>query len=197
MKDFNDIQNLWKQQETKPLPDVTQIIANAKKDKQHFTNKIILQTIILALTLPCLLWIGSIIDFKKTSSYIGLTLMFCCVFVFSAIRLYQIIRLKKMDVTEEPQVNLKKLEQYYSFQKLVSTKITAAYFIVMNIAFGLYFIEVMTPMSTLLKTIVLIVYVAWMLFAFFYLGKKQKAKEYARIQRLIDTIKEMENNYEK
>ena len=197
MKDFNDIQNLWKQQETKPLPDVTQIIANAKKDKQHFTNKIILQTIILALTLPCLLWIGSIIDFKKTSSYIGLTLMFCCVFVFSAIRLYQIIRLKKMDVTEEPQVNLKKLEQYYSFQKLVSTKITAAYFIVMNIAFGLYFIEVMAPMSTLLKTIVLIVYVAWMLFAFFYLGKKQKAKEYARIQRLIDTIKEMENNYEK
>lgn len=197
MKDFNDIQNLWKQQETKPLPDVTQIIANAKKDKQHFTNKIILQTIILALTLPCLLWIGSIIDFKKTSSYIGLTLMFCCVFVFSAIRLYQIIRLKKMDVTEEPQVNLKKLEQYYSFQKLVSTKITAAYFIVMNIAFGLYFIEVMTPMSTLLKTIVLIVYVAWMLFAFFYLGKKQKAKEYARIQRLIDTIKEMESNYEK
>lgn len=197
MKDFNDIQNLWKQQETKPLPDVTQIIANAKKDKQHFTNKIILQTIILALTLPCLLWIGSIIDFKKTSSYIGLTLMFCCVFVFSAIRLYQIIRLKKMDVTEEPQVNLQKLEQYYSFQKLVSTKITAAYFIVMNIAFGLYFIEVMAPMSTLLKTIVLIVYVAWMLFAFFYLGKKQKAKEYARIQRLIDTIKEMENNYEK
>lgn len=197
MKDFNDIQNLWKQQETKPLPDVTQIIANAKKDKQIFTNKIIPQTIILALTLPCLLWIGSIIDFKKTSSYIGLTLMFCCVFVFSAIRLYQIIRLKKMDVTEEPQVNLKKLEQYYSFQKLVSTKITAAYFIVMNIAFGLYFIEVMAPMSTLLKTIVLIVYVAWMLFAFFYLGKKQKAKEYARIQRLIDTIKEMENNYEK
>lgn len=197
MKDFNDIQNLWKQQETKPLPDVTQIIANAKKDKQHFTNKIILQTIILALTLPCLLWIGSIIDFKKTSSYIGLTLMFCCVFVFSAIRLYQIIRLKKMDVTEEPQVNLQKLEEYYSFQKLVSTKITAAYFIVMNIAFGLYFIEVMTPMSTLLKTIVLIVYVAWMLFAFFYLGKKQKAKEYARIQRLIDTIKEMESNYEK
>ena len=197
MKDFNDIQNLWKQQETKPLPDVTQIIANAKKDKQHFTNKIILQTIILALTLPCLLWIGSIIDFKKTSSYIGLTLMFCCVFVFSAIRLYQIIRLKKMDVTEEPQVNLQKLEQYYSFQKLVSTKITAAYFIVMNIAFGLYFIEVMAPMSTLLKTIVLIVYVAWMLFAFLYLGKKQKAKEYARIQRLIDTIKEMESNYEK
>ena len=197
MKDFNDIQNLWKQQETKPLPDVTQIIANAKKDKQHFTNKIILQTIILALTLPCLLWIGSIIDFKKTSSYIGLTLMFCCVFVFSAIRLYQIIRLKKMDVTEEPQVNLQKLEEYYSFQKVVSTKITAAYFIVMNIAFGLYFIEVMAPMFTLLKTIVLIVYVAWMLFAFFYLGKKQKAKEYARIQRLIDTIKEMENNYEK
>jgi len=197
MKDFNDIQNLWKQQETKPLPDVTQIIANAKKDKQHFTNKIILQTTILALTLPCLVWIGSIIDFQKTTSYIGLALMFCCIFVFSAIRLYQIIRLKKLDVTEEPQVNLKKLEQYYSFQKVVSTKITAAYFIVMNIAFGLYFIEVMAPMSALLKTIVLIVYVAWMLFAFFYLGKKQKAKEYTRIQRLIDTIKEMESNYEK
>ncbi|MEW5676433.1 hypothetical protein ABGT15_08975 [Flavobacterium enshiense] len=197
MKDFNDIQNLWNQQETKPLPDVTQIIAKSKKDKQDFTNKIIVQTTILALTLPCLLWIGSIIDFKKTTSYIGLTLMFCCVFIFSAIRLYQIIRLKKMDVTAEPQINLQKLEQYYSFQKLVSTKITAIYFIVMNIAFGFYFIEVMAPMSALLKATVLIAYVAWMLFAFFYLGKKQKAKEYARIQHLIDTLKEIEKNYEK
>jgi len=196
MKDFNDIQNLWKQQETQPLPDVTQIIAKAKKDKQAYTNKIILQTGILTLTLPFLFWIGSSIDFKKTTTYIGLALMFCCIFIFSALRLYQIIRLKKMDVTAAPKIMLQQLESFYGFQKFVSTKATTAYFILMNIAFGLYFIEVMAPMSALLKTIVLVAYLAWMLFAFFYLGKKQKAKEEARIQNLIDAVKEMEQNYD-
>lgn len=197
MKDFNDIQNLWKQQESQSLPDVERILSRAQKEKKHFSNKIILQTSILLFTLPAIFLVGSAIDFKKTTSYIGLGLMFLCIFAFSAIRLYQVIELKKIDFTANPKLVLQQLENIYSFQQLVSTKVTTAYFVLMNIAFGFYFIEVMAPMSSLLKTIVLIAYTAWMLFAFFYLGKKQKTREFQRIQNLIDKVKEMEQNYEK
>jgi len=54
----------------------------------------------------------------------------------------------------------------------------------------------MQPMSSTFKAIVLSLYMGWMLFAYFYMGKKQKQKEYDRIQKMLNTIKQMEDQYE-
>lgn len=197
MKDFDNLKDLWKQQEEKKLPDVFEIIKKIKKERTFYTNKLLFQVAILAITMIALVWIGSAIDFKKTTTYIGLGLMLLCIAAFSAVRLYQMITLKRIDLTQKPSATLKQLDEYFSFQQIVSTKITLAYFIVLNIAFVFYFIEVMHPMSFQLKTICLTTYIAWMLFAYFYLGKKQKKKENDRIQKIIDSIKELESGYDK
>lgn len=197
MKDFDNLKDLWKQQEKTKLPDVSEVLKKIKKEKLVYTNKILFQVIILVGTMFTLVWIGSIIDFKKTTTYIGLGLMLLCIAGFSIVRLYQMISLKKIDLTQKPSETLYKLEQYFAFQQIVSTKISLAYYIVLNIAFVFYFIEVMHPMSSQLKTICLTTYIAWMLFAYFYLGKKQKKKENDRIQKIIKSIKEMESGYDK
>ncbi|MCL9806190.1 hypothetical protein NAT51_11700 [Flavobacterium amniphilum] len=197
MKDFDNLKDLWKTQADVKLPDVSEILKKVKREKLTYTNKILFQVAILIATIFALIWIGSLIDFKMMTTYIGLGIMLLCVAGFSAIRLYQMITLKKIDLTEKPSVTLNKLENYYNFQQLVGAKITPAYFILLNMAFVFYFIEVMQPMSTSLKTICLTVYIAWMSFAYFYLGKKQKKKENDRINSIIDSIKEMESNYEK
>ncbi|MFC4818063.1 MULTISPECIES: hypothetical protein [unclassified Flavobacterium] len=197
MKDFDNLKDLWKQQEETKLPDVFEIIKKIKKERTFYTNKLLFQVAILAITMIALVWIGSSIDFKKTTTYIGLGLMLLCIAAFSAVRLYQMITLKRIDLTQKPSATLKQLDEYFSFQQIVSTKITLAYFIVLNIAFVFYFIEVMHPMSFQLKTICLTTYIAWMLFAYFYLGKKQKKKENDRIQKIIDSIKELESGYDK
>ena len=196
MKDFDNLKDLWKTQEEVKLPDVSEILRKVKREKLIYTNKILFQVSILIVTMFALIWIGSLIDFKMTTTYIGLGIMLLCIAGFSAIRLYQMITLKKIDLTEKPSVILSKLEKYYNFQQFVGTKITLAYFILLNLAFVFYFIEVMQPMSTSLKTICLTVYCAWMAFAYFYLGKKQKKKENDKINSIIESIKEMESNYE-
>lgn len=197
MKDFDNIMDVWKQQKEIKIPDAGQIIQKAKKEQNTFTGKIILQVIILLLTIVALVWVGTAINFKMITTYIGLGLMCLCVFGFSVIRLYQMLQIKKIDFNQKPSLTLIELEKTYSFQQFVSNKVSLMYFILLNLAFVFYFIEVMQPMSLLLKSIVLIVYSGWMLFAYFYLGKKQKKKENERIQKMIDSIKEMEANYEK
>ncbi|RXR17218.1 hypothetical protein EQG63_10520 [Flavobacterium amnicola] len=197
MKEFNNLQEIWKQQQQTTLPDVSQIITKAKKDRTQYSNKVFFQIATLVLVLPVLFWVGSTINFKMSTTYIGLLLMALCVTAFSLVRLSQMITLRKIDLTQKPSLTLNQLEKYYAFQQIVSTKISLAYFIVLNIAFVFYFIEVMQPMSTGLKAFVLFLYVGWMLFAYFYLGKKQKQKEYDRIQEMIDAIKQMEDQYEK
>ena len=196
MKEFDNLKEIWNQQKESSVPDVSQIISKAKKEKQTMGNKMILQIGILLSTIVALIWVTSSIDFKMITTFIGIGLMLFTIFAFSLIRLYQLYKLKKIDLTQSPKKVLIQLEQFYTFLKLVSTKGALTYFILLNLAFVFYFIEVMAPMSTLMKVIVLTLYTAWMLFAYFILGKKQKQKEYDKIEAIINSIKKVENEYE-
>jgi len=196
MKEFDNLQEIWKQQKQNPLPDVSVIIAKANKEKQTVTSKMLFQIITLVGSMIGVVWVVTSVDFQMITTFIGIALMLLCIFGFSGIRLYQMITLKRIDLTQAPSQTLVELEKFYAFQQFVGTKITLAYFIILNIGLGFYFIEVMQPMSTLMKTLFLIAYVAWMLIAYFYIGKKQKAKEFNRIQSIIDAIKEMERSYQ-
>ena len=196
MKDFNDLQNLWNQQISAPLPDVNAILADAKKVQKALNKKITTQIIILVAVVVFILILMNVIPFKEATTFIGIGLMATTILLFSAIRFYQVIQLKKIDLTQNPRKLLGNLEQYYKFQNTVNTKYTLAYFILMNIAFALYFIEVLQPVAVLYKIIIIAVYLAWMLFAFLYLGKKHKHKEQAKTQSIIDSIKAIEEHYE-
>lgn len=196
MKDFNDLQNLWNQQISAPLPDVNAILADAKKVQNALNKKITTQIIILVAVVVFILILMNVIPFKEATTFVGIGLMATTILLFSAIRFYQVIQLKKIDLTQNPRKLLGNLEQYYKFQNTVNTKYTLAYFILMNIAFALYFIEVLQPVAVLYKIIILAVYLAWMLFAFLYLGKKHKHKEQAKTQSIIDSIKAIEEHFE-
>lgn len=196
MKDFNDLQNLWNQQISAPLPDVNAILADAKKVQNALNKKITTQIIILVAVVVFILILMNVIPFKEATTFVGIGLMATTILLFSAIRFYQVIQLKKIDLTQNPRKLLGNLEQYYKFQNTVNTKYTLAYFILMNIAFALYFIEVLQPVAVFYKIIILAVYLAWMLFAFLYLGKKHKHKEQAKTQSIIDSIKAIEEHFE-
>ena len=196
MKDFNDIQNLWNEQKSIQLPDVNRILADAKKIQLDLNRKINLQVIILLSVVLFILIVVKVIPFQETTTFIGIGLMASTILFFSGIRLYQVIQMKKIDLTKNPKLLLIDLEQYYQFQNTINTKYTLLYFILMNIAFALYFIEVLQPIPLLYQVIIIVVYLAWMFFAFLYLGKKHKQKEQAKTQIIIDRIKEIEHHYE-
>lgn len=196
MKEFDNLKEIWNQQKESVVPDVSQIISKAKKEKQSMGNKIIIQVVTLLLAVVAMVWVGIVINFKMATTYIGLGLMFATILVFSAIRLYQAYTLKNIDLTQSPKKALLELEQFYAFQQFVNTKCTLGYFIMLNLGFVFYFIEVMKPMSLLMKIIVLIVFTSWMLIAYFILGKKQKQKEYDNTQSIINSIKKIEMDYE-
>ena len=196
MKEFDNLKEIWNQQKESAVPDVSQIISKAKKEKQSMGNKIILQATILLFTIVALVVVVSKIDFKMITTFIGIGLMLTTIFVFSLIRLYQAYKLKSIDLTQSPKQVLLQLEQFYTFQQFVSTKCALAYFILLNIAFGFYFIEVLQPMATTMKIISLIIYIAWMLIAYFIIGKRSKQKEFRKTEDIINSIKKIETEYE-
>ncbi|CAM4066202.1 hypothetical protein FLAN108750_08600 [Flavobacterium antarcticum] len=196
MKDFSDLQNLWSDQKSVQLPDVNSVLADAKKVQRDLNSKIIIQISILIAVVIFIVALMQVIPFKEATTFLGIGLMASTILVFSAIRLYQVIQMKNINLTSNPRILLLDLEKYYKFQNLVNTRYTLIYFVLMNLAFVLYFSEVLQPVPFLYQVIIIVVYLAWMFFAYFYLGKKHKQKEQLKTQIIIDIIKDIEQHYD-
>lgn len=192
MKQFNDIEAIWKQQKQAVVPDANVIIDKANKEKKVLSKKIILQVILLLITVPVIIWVLVTNPFQESTTFLGVAIVLIDIIGFSILRLYQVNWLAKIDFTAIPKTVVEQLEKYYGFQKVMSSKIIIAYFLLLNLGLGLYFIEVMAPMPTFAIILSLTVYVAWIAFSYFVLGKKQKEKEFDRINNLIKKMKAIE-----
>lgn len=195
MKAFDNLKEIWQQQNTSALPDVTVIINKAKKEQQSMTRKIRIQVLILLLTIVFIAWLVSNIDFKMLSTYMGIGLIFASIAGYSVLRLIMVHKLQKTDLTASPQIAMVAIKQFYSFQQKVNTTYTQLYYIIMNIAFGLYAYEIIQPLSTKTKVIILIIYITWMLIAYFIIGKRQIRKEHAKTESIMAALTEIETNY--
>lgn len=197
MKAFDDLKEIWQQQNTSVLPDVSAIIDKAKKEQQSITKKILIQVLTLLLTIVFIAWLVNSIDFKMATTYIGVGLMFVCIAGYSILRLLMVKKLQKTDLTASPKIALVEIKQFYSFQQQVNTTYTLLYYILLNIAFGLYSFEIIQPLATKTKVIFLTLYIAWMLIAYFIIGKRQIRKEHGKTENIMNALKEIETNYEK
>ena len=196
MKSFEDIKNMWKQQQKQPQKDAATVMVKAKKDQFVLRRRMTFESLALVAVVGILFGVMVLVDFTMNSSYIGLWLMIFCIVVFLIIKLIQLFWLKNIDLSGPPAHVLKQLERYYEFQKKVNTKGVMIYSAVLNIAFAFYFIETLQHLSTWAKIAALIVYSGWMLFAVFVLGKKQAKNEHAKMESIIRTIKEREEGLE-
>lgn len=192
MKQFNDIEAIWKQQKEAVVPDANVILDKANKEKKVLSKKIILQVILLLITVPVIIWVLVTNPFQESTTFLGVAIVLLDIIGFSILRLYQVNWLAKIDFTAIPKSVVDQLEKYYGFQKVMSSKIIMGYFLLLNLGLGLYFIEVMAPMPTFAIVLSLTVYVAWIAFSYFVLGKKQKEKEFDRINNLIKKMKAIE-----
>lgn len=197
MKAFDDLKEIWQQQNTSALPDVSVIIDKVKKEQQSMTKKILIQVLTLLFVIVFIAWLVSNIDFKMITTYIGIGLMFVCIAGYSILRLLMVQKLQKTDLTASPKIALIKIKQFYSFQQQVNTTYTLVYYIVLNIAFGLYSFEIIRPLTLKVKVIFLTLYIAWMLIAYFIIGKRQIRKEHGKTESIMNALKEIERNYEK
>ncbi len=191
MDNFDNIAAVWKTAATPLLPKAGDIISKANKEKKELSNKIWLQGITLLVATAGVLFIATSIHFKFISTYIGLALMVICVSVFSIIRLRQSRFLNKADFSQPVEIILIQFEKFYKKQQWINTKGVALYTIVLNIAFALYFYELLLPESPGFIAIVLALYISWMLFATLWLGKRAVKKEFEKTKAIIDKVNQL------
>lgn len=192
MDEFDDLRNLW-QQAAPPVASVD----TAKMRRANATAQQQLErtqrrgAITLLLTAVYLVYLGffSGIPFRAVTTYVAIVLIILCCVGQAGIHLYLFRRLRSIDVAAPVTRHLHQWETYYAFRKRLIRINLPVYYLLLNGAFGLYFIEMLGLLSAPVRLVALVLYIGWMLFAWFVLGKRSLRREDERLSGIITNLR--------
>ncbi len=200
MQDFDSLKNMWQQSPAEENPRQTVSINQTstsekmKMQKQQLGGAFML--LVTALLIGALAIFGDL-NFTRWYTYGGMALI-CLVCICQAAFMFSIYtKLKNIDDTATPALHLQQWETYYAMRKNQNKWNMPLYYFLLNVAMGIYVLEIFTGRPVINVIIFTSVYAAWMLFAYFYLGKRNVKKEDARLNGIITELKTIENQLNK
>jgi hypothetical protein len=200
MQDFDSLKNMWQQSSAEDSPLQTLSISKTSTNEKMKMQKQQLGGSIMLLITSLLIGIMAIfgnLNFNRWYTYAGMALI-CLVCVCQAAFMFAIYKkLKKIDDTVTPGLHLQQWENYYMMRKNQNKWNMPLYYLLLNIAMGIYVLEIFTGRPVISVIIFISVYAAWMLFAYFYLGKRNIKKETARLNGILSELKAIETQLNK
>jgi hypothetical protein len=195
MQDFDSLKNMWQQSSaednTPPTLGIskTSTSEKMKMQKQQLGGAIML--LLTALLVGALAIFGDL-NFTRWYTYGGMALI-SLVCICQAIFMFSIYKkIKDIDATSTPALHLQQWENYYGMRQKQNKWNMPLYYLLLNIAMGMYVLEIFTGRPLINVIIFIGVYAAWMLFAYFYLGKRNVKKESTRLNGIINELKAIE-----
>ncbi len=200
MQDFDSLKNMWQQspaeENSRQTVSINQTSTSEKMkmQKQQLGGSIML--LLTALLVGGMAIFGNF-NFTSWYTYAGMALI-CVVCICQAAFMFSIYtKLKNIDDTATPALHLQQWETYYAMRKNQNKWNMPLYYFLLNVAMGIYVLEIFTGRPVINVIIFISVYAAWMLFAYFYLGKRNVKKEDARLNGIISELKAIEKQLNK
>ena len=196
MQDFDSLKNMWQQpvKSGDVSQDIINSITNTKTTKMKLQKPQLHGAIALTLTaifIACLAIFGGL-NFKHWYTYGGMVLI-CIVCLVQASFMYATYKkIKSIDDTVEPAAHLHQWEAYYDLRKRQNRWNMPVYYVLLNVAMAIYMIEIFRGRPIVNVLIFIAIYMAWMLFAYFYLGRRNLRREDNRLQTIINDLKGIE-----
>jgi hypothetical protein len=196
MKDFDSLKDMWQEpasvakSPTITVIDKTSKTLKMKLQKQQLGGAIML--VLTALLIAAMAIFGGF-NFTHWYTYGGMVLI-CLVCLAQAGLMYSLYKkISSINETVTPAAHLQQWESYYDLRKKQNRWNMPLYYILLNIAMGIYLVEIFTGRPLINVSIFIAVYIAWMLFAYFYLGKRNMRKEDERLSSIVNDLKGIEN----
>ena len=200
MQDFDSLKDMW-QKPTSAVksPTITTINKTSKTLKMKLQKQQLGGAVMLVLTATLIAAMAIFGGFNFTHWYTyGGMVLICIVCLAQAglmLSLYK--KISSINETVAPAAHLQQWEAYYDLRKKQNKWNMPLYYILLNIAMGVYLVEIFTGRPLLNVSIFIGVYIAWMLFAYFYLGKRNMRKEDERLNSIVNNLKGIESQLAK
>lgn len=198
MQNFDQLKDIWQQAN---VPDAgsgfPKLSSHSERNRTKLQRAQLVTAIVLLYTALFLGWmaIWGGFGFRMWYTYAAIGILSALCFVQAVIGFYTYMRIRSIDDAAPPAQHLKQWESYYQLRKKQLVVWAPVFALILSVAMGVYLIEVTAYMPTRYVVLVVAVIAAWILFAVFYLGKKNQKKEEAKLQRIIDELKDVGNQF--
>ena len=192
MKEFDDLISVWKEQKLNTL-SVEQVLTgiNAKRNKMALKLFFAILAMLFSLVVMLSVWI--FLDFEKSTTHLGLSLLVSLVFIYSMMMLRNLFQLRNSNKLLSPKEHIVQLKRIKQDQQKMTNIYMKIYFIILLVGLLLYYHEVLAEASMSLKIGAYSITIAWMVYAQFVLGKKQSVKNNAKLDEMISSLENIEN----
>lgn len=190
MQDFDSLKNIWQQPAAGKAPAMIDINKKLKTTKMKLLKPQLHGAVYLTLTtifIICLAIFGNL-NFQHWYTYGAMALISLICLLQASFMFITYKKIKRIDETAAPSTHLQQWEAYYDLRKKQLKWNMPVYYILLNMAMAIYVIELFTGRPFKNVIIFIAVYAAWMLFAYFYLGKRGMQRETNRLQSIIDEL---------
>ena len=197
MEEFKELEKLWKQSETKhPTKDtkISKIKSNRIKLKNTYSKGAILLIVTGILILVMLFFLDS--KLKTIPIILSIIIVSLTCFLQAFLMLFTANKISTIDETQTPSFHLKQWQNFREFQKKQRHWNMPVYYILLGSALGVYFYELLKNIDLWKMILAYVITYSWMLFAYFYLGKKEIKKQDAKLDHIISELKSLENQFQ-
>lgn len=197
MEEFKELENLWKQSETKhPTKDtkISKIKSNRIKLKNTYSKGAILLIVTGILILVMLFFLDS--KLKTIPIILSIIIVSLTCFLQAFLMLFTANKISTIDETQTPSFHLKQWQNFREFQKNQRHWNIPVYYILLGSALGVYFYELLKNIDLWKMILAYVITYSWMLFAYLYLGKKEIKKQDAKLDHIISELKSLENQFQ-
>lgn len=200
MQDFDALKKLWQEEPEKarPVTRPQQLSSTSKRNKRVLKNSQLigaLSQVYVAGFISWMIFFGNFgFKFWYTHLSMGMIVLLCL--IQAAFMLYTYKKIKSIDDGLTPAEHLRQWEDYYEIRKKQLTFQGPVFTVLLSIALGIYYIEILSGRPFLPSLIIVLLTIAWVLFAYFYLGKRSIKKETRRMQSIIDELKQVKQQFQ-
>lgn len=197
MEEFKDLENLWKQTETK-VPTQNTNISKIKNNRMKLKNTYTKGATLLILTGIFIMVLLYNFDSKIQTTPLVLSMVIVSLICFlrAFLMLFTARKISNIDETQTPGFHLKQWQNFRTFQKKQRHWNMPVYYVFLGTALGIYMYELLKNVELWKMIIAFVITYSWMFFAYFYLGKREIKKQDAKLDGIISELKSLENQFQ-
>jgi Na+/H+ antiporter NhaD/arsenite permease-like protein len=199
MQDFDALKKLWQEEpeNARQISTPAELSSTSQRNRKWLKNTQLIGAIGQIFTGAFITWMifyGNF-GFKFWYTYLSMGLVVLLCLIQASFMFYTYGKIKAIDDSLSPAEHLRQWENYYAIRKKQLTFQGPVFTILLSIILGIYYIEILSGRPFLPSLIIVIATIAWILFAYFYLGRKSIKKETGRLQAIIDELKQVEKQF--
>jgi len=196
MQDFNDLQNLWKQDDKYDiLPPIN--LGKITSFRQELIRKELIGAALLIATGLIILALAYFLDFRhKTQAlYCAMFIVSLLCFIQASLMFTTVGKIKQISEIAIPTEHLQQWQQFNAFRKKRIHWNMPIYYVILGVAISIYIWEILKGASYTYYLLAYLATYSWILFSYFYLGKKQLAKIDRSINEVISELQDLERQF--